>query len=284
MKKARIRITTIRTIIVILAFSILSGGIGFSFGRKNIPLEINTPRGKMSIIDTVPTQNPDVDMSLFWEVWRRLDQNYVDRSKLDNQKMIYGAISGMTAALGDPYTIFLPPDANKEVKESLNGTFEGIGAQLGPKDGRVVVIAPLKGMPAEKAGLKPGDIIIKVGDVDALSLSVAQTVEKIRGPKGTKIALTVLHEGEDQPVTVEITRDTIQVPSVESEIKAQMVKPGETTPADPHADVAILKLYQFGDNTSEEWEKEVTKIIQKCGVRIENCKGIVFDLRNNPGG
>lgn len=275
--------STIRTFILVLAFSILSLGVGYNFGRKNIPLEVKTSQGTMSIFDTVATPNPDVDMSLFWEVWKRLEVGYVDKTKLDHQKMLYGAIAGMTAALGDPYTVFLPPEANKEVKDSLNGTFEGIGAQLGSKDNHVVVVAPLKGAPAEKAGIKAGDIIVKVNDEDVFTLAVPQVVDKIRGPKGSTVTLTVLHEGVQDTTDIAILRDTISIPSVEAEFKAQTTAQGKET-KDPYADVAILKLYQFGDNTSEEWEKEVTKIIAKCGEKIEKCKGIVFDLRNNPGG
>lgn len=283
MRKSRISPSAIRTFVLVLAFSILSLGVGYNFGRKNIPLEVKTPAGNVSIFDTVPTQQPDVDMSLFWEVWRRLEVGYVDKTKLDHQKMLYGAISGMTSALGDPYTVFLPPEANKEVKDSLNGTFEGIGAQLGAKDSRVVVVAPLKGAPAEKAGILAGDIIVKVNGEEALSLSVPQAVEKIRGPKGSNVTLTVLHEGQQETVDIVITRDTISIPSVESEFKEQTTAQGGDA-KDPYADVAIIKLYQFGDNTSEEWEKEVTKIIAKCGSKIEKCKGLVFDVRNNPGG
>lgn len=275
--------SALRTFILVLAFSILSLGIGYNFGRKNIPLEVKTPTGNLSIFDTVPTQNPDVDMALFWEVWRRLEAGYVDKSKLDHQKMLYGAIAGMTSSLGDPYTVFLPPEANKEVKDSLNGTFEGIGAQLGSRDGRVVVVAPLKGMPAEKAGILAGDIIIKVDGADVLSEAVPQVVDKIRGPKGSKVTLNVLHEGSENPVDIAIMRDTIEVPSVEAEFKVQTTAQGGQA-KDPYSDVAILKLYQFGDNTSEEWGKEVDKIITKCGPKIEKCKGVVFDLRNNPGG
>lgn len=260
MQKKRISISTLKTIILIVAFSIVSGGVGYNAGKKS------APSYAMPGQETKITAK-DVDMTLFWDVWRRLEEGYVDKSKVDKQKMMYGAISGMTASLGDPYTVFLPPTANQQAKDNLNGVFEGIGAQLGSKEERIVVVAPLKGMPAEKAGIKAGDIIVKVNGEDTLSWSVPQTVDKIRGPKGSSVKLTVLHDRAEEPVDIDVIRDTIQVPSVESEFKGN---------------VAVLRLYQFGDNTTSEWEKEVTKVISHCATTT--CRGLVFDLRNNPGG
>jgi carboxyl-terminal processing protease len=258
-----------RTIIVIIATALVAGSIGYNMGRQQRSFTLDTGNGPLSLIQSSPG-NPEVDMSLFWEVWHRLESGYVDKAKIDRQKMVYGAISGMTSSIGDPYTVFLPPEANQDAKDNLNGVFEGIGAQLGIVDKQIVVVAPLKGMPAEKAGILSGDIIYKVNGEETISWSVPQAVEKIRGPKGSQVKLDVIHEGAKEPISIEVTRDTIQVPSVESEFKDN---------------VAILKLYQFGDNTNREWEQEVAKIVDRCGASgNSSCKGLVFDLRNNPGG
>lgn len=267
--KLRLKLSTLRTIILVIAFSLLFGSIGYTIGKKDTAIEWNGKNASVSIINNMPPQDKNIDFGLFWEVWDRLETDYIDKSKLDYQKMVWGAISGMTASLEDPYTVFLPPEQNKEAKDGLNGTFEGIGAQLGSKEGKIVVVAPLKGMPAEVAGIRAGDWILKVNDEETGGWTVPQTVDKIRGPKGEKVRLTVLHEGEDKPSEIEVKRDTIQVPSVETEFRDT---------------VAILKLYQFGDNTNTEWEKAVKTIQTECFTGTKKCKGIVFDVRNNPGG
>lgn len=216
-----------------------------------------------------------VDFSLFWEVWGRLERNFLNKNKLDQQKMLWGAIKGMTQSLGDPYTVFLPPEENQDSKDSLNGTFEGIGAQLGDREGRVIVVAPLKGMPAEKVGVKAGDWILKIDNEETTGWSVPEAVQKIRGPKGSQVKLTVLHQSSDlsydlsqKPLEITIVRDTIQVPSVEFEGRDG---------------IAILKLSRFGDTTNDEWLKAVAAA-KKYLDESNGKDGLILDLRNNPGG
>ena len=181
----------IRTVILIIAFSLLSGGGGYWLGTHEVDVSWEGYSPQASVVNTTAPENRDVDFSLFWDVWDRLEQNYIDDEKIDPEKMVYGAIKGMTASLGDPYTVFLPPEDNEKAREDLQGEFDGIGAQLGMKDERIVVIAPLKGMPAEKAGIKSGDFIIQVDGVDTFGWTVPEAVEKIRGPKGEKVTLSV---------------------------------------------------------------------------------------------
>src|SRR3989304_8653669 len=153
----------IRNFILILALLIFSGEVGYALGKREVRLAWQNWRPQLALISREPPPQREIDFALFWDVWERLSQNYLDKSKLDPQKMVYGAISGMTQALGDPYTVFLPPEENKAFKDDLTGTkFEGIGAQLGMKEGRIVIVAPLKGSPAEKAGIRAGDFISKI--------------------------------------------------------------------------------------------------------------------------
>ncbi|MCL4364220.1 S41 family peptidase [Patescibacteria group bacterium] len=185
--------------------------------------------------------------------------------KLNSQQMVYGAIKGMVATINDPYTFFLTPDENRQAKNDLEGKFEGIGAELGLKDNRIVVIAPLKKSPAEKAGIRTGDFINAVDGKKTTSWTLSEAVSKIRGPKGTKIQLTLERNGKEYTVT--ITRDQITIASVDLSFDKN---------------VAVLKLNQFGDNTNAEWDKAVTEI--KTKWQAKQIKGMILDLRDNPGG
>jgi len=215
------------------------------------------------------TNLKNVDFSLFWDVWDSVEKKYVDKKKLDPTKMFYGAIKGMVASIEDPYTFFLTPDENKQSKDDLGGKFEGIGAQLGLKDGKIIIVAPLKNSPAEKAGVRAGDIINKVDGQQTKNWTLTQAVGKIRGTKGSKVKLTL--ERNQKEFEVEITRDQISVSSVELSYET---KNG--------AKIAILKLNQFGENTNEEWNKAVDEIKNLWDKK--QIKGMILDIRDNPGG
>ncbi len=278
--------STIRKYVIFIALFILAGGIGYNLGEKKASIGIGPDR--RIILNQESPKDTNVDFSLFWDVWSRLFRYYIDAATLDTQKLVWGAITGMVSSAGDPYTVFLPPKENKEFKEDLGGEFEGIGAQLGMKDNRVIVIAPLKGTPAEKAGIKPGDYILKVNDEDTVGWTVPQAVTKIRGPRGTSVNLNILHENSQKPLDLTIMRDTILVPSVETWVK----KVGEITEIgglpdvkklDQNKKVAYLRLSRFGDHTNQDWDKAVGEILT---IQSNNgsLAGLVFDLRNNPGG
>lgn len=276
-------LTKIRSIILIFALCILAGGIGYRLGEQKTSISVSRQQGV--VINREEPNGGTIDFSLFWDVWRRLYASYIDQTALDAQKMVWGAITGMVNALDDPYTVFLPPKDNKDFKEDLGGQFEGIGAQLGLKDARIVVVAPLKGMPAEKAGIRAGDFILKVNEEDTAGWTVPQAVTKIRGPKGTSVALSILHESDSKPIDVTILRDTITVASVDVWVKPvsqimeiSAVKEAAALPQ--AAQVAYIRLSRFGDHTNGEWEKAVSEVVSAQ----KNIKGLVFDLRNNPGG
>lgn len=266
---------TIRNIFLVLALLVLSFGTGYRAGITGVGQKWiqNT-----KVIGNIPVKPNAVDFSLFWDVWDRVNRYYIDKKAIDYQKMVYGAISGMVSSLGDPYTVFLPPDQNKEAKDDLSGKFEGIGAQLGVKDKKIVVIAPLKGTPAEKAGLKPSDWVVKVDDKESTGWTLPEAVAKIRGPKGSSVKLTIVHKEDSKTVEISVVRDTIKVVSVEWEEKN--IKK-ECNDCDK---VIYLKLSRFGDQTTDEWNKAVGEINSKLQTANSKIKGLVFDLRNNPGG
>ncbi len=277
-------LSKIRNILLVIGAVVLIGGIGYRFGEKHATTIIEQPAAVVGI-DALPSVR--VDFSLFWDVWQRIHTFYIDKSSIDTQKLVWGAISGMVSALDDPYTVFLPPKENKEFKDDIGGSFQGIGAQLGLKDGKIIIQTPLKGSPAEKAGLKPMDWIVKVDDTDTVGWTLTQAVTKIRGPKGTTVTLSILHDKAEKPTDITITRDDIVVPSVESwlkqpkEIKEISGVSGVSKILGSNKRIAYIALSRFGDRTNEEWLKAVSSIVEteKSGV-----EGLVFDLRNNPGG
>lgn len=254
----------IKNIVLFAALILLSGLVGYKLGTSQVKLSWAKFKPNFEVVNRLPDNKP-VDFSLFWGVWEEVSKKYVDRDKIDPQKMVYGAISGMVASLGDPYTVFLPPQQNKEIKEELNGRFEGIGAQLGIKDKRIIVISPLSGSPAEKVGIKTGDIIVKVDGKETTSWTLPEAIAKIRGPRGSKVVLNIFHPGEAKPKDLTIIRETIVLKSVEWKIASG---------------AAYLKLARFGDKTDPQWDIVVTQISQA----VATTSGIILDLRNNPGG
>ena len=205
-----------------------------------------------------------IDFSLFWTVWDLLKSKYVDSGKLDSRTLFYGAIKGMLAATGDPYTTFFDPAENKQFGEEISGNFEGIGAELGVKNSVLTVVSPLQGSPAEKAGLKSGDEIIKIDGKNAADMTTDDAVTAIRGPKGTTVVLTIFRAGAQSTQDITITRDDINVKSVTLTFKENNI-----------ADIAITR---FGDDTTQGFADAIAK------VKAQNAKGLIIDLRNNPGG
>jgi len=247
----------------------------FGSGYKLGEFRANSSKVERSSYNIINTQNADqsklknIDFSLFWEAWNKVEQKFIDKKKLDPQKMFYGAIRGMVASLEDQYTFFLTPDENKQSKDDLGGKFEGIGAQLGLKDNRIIVVAPLKNSPAEKAGILSGDYITKVDDQSTKTWTLTQTVNKIRGKKGTQVKLGL--ERDAKEFDLKITRDQINVSSVELSYETKNNKK-----------VAYLKLNQFGENTNDEWDRSVDEINNKW--QKKEISGMVLDVRDNPGG
>lgn len=248
---------------------VLVGVAGWKAGHQDYQVSWQRGVSAVKVDNRQPPKDVNIDFKLFWDTWDLVSREYVDKKAVDPQKMYYGAIQGMVAALGDPYTVFLAPEAQKSTKEELGGAFEGVGIQIGfNKEKRLVVIAPLQGTPAEKAGIKAGDMIIKIDEKDSTGLSLPEAVNLIRGPKGTKIALQIYREGEDKPRDVSLQRETIVVKSVEYSSKT--TSKGKK--------ISLIKLSRFGERTFTEWTDAVSSTLSEGSV------GVVLDVRNNPGG
>lgn len=211
------------------------------------------------------TNDRNVDFGIFWEAWDIFEKRFVDRARLDTKKMFYSAVKGLIASAEDPYTFFLTPTENKQSKDSLGGKFEGIGAQLGTKDGRITVIAPIRNSPAIRAGVKAGDVIIAVDGTSTKEKSLAEVVSKIRGQAGTNVKLTIERNSKELMLTIQ--RAEIVVESIEVVYKDN---------------IAHLKLSQFGTTVKEEWDRIVPEIAEK--YKRGEIKGMILDMRGNPGG
>ena len=253
----------------VILIALLTFILGWQLGHKDIDIKWQQYKPTVKVENKEPPKNVNVDFKLFWDTWDLLSREYLDKKAIDPQKMFYGAISGMVAAVGDPYTVFLPPDSQKSTKEELNGSFEGVGIQLGfNKEKRLVVVAPLEGTPAEAAGIKPEDIIVKIDENEAQALTLPQAVNLIRGPKGTQVKLTIFRDGEEDTRSFTLTRDTIIVKSVT--LKQEKTKSGKN--------IAVIKLSRFGERTEDEWNEVVSQVL------AGSPQGLILDLRNNPGG
>lgn len=248
--------------------AVLFFGIGFIVGQKKVSIDKKGIVPTLSITNQAAPKNVNVDFSLFWQVYETLPQKYLDKSAIDGQKILYGAIAGMVKSLGDPYTSFLDPKQNENTRSQIAGSFEGVGIQLGfDKDKRLAVIAPLKGTPAELAGVKSKDLILKIDDKDAYDLTLPEAVDLIRGRAGTKVKLQFFRDGVSKPFEKEIERAKIDVKTVNVDFKQNKGK-----------EVAVISVSMFGEKTDGEWDAAVSEV-NKRGV-----SGVVVDMRNNPGG
>ncbi|MDD5252057.1 MAG: S41 family peptidase [Patescibacteria group bacterium] len=208
----------------------------------------------------------DVDFAEFWQIWDTVKAKHISKPN-DDVKMFYGAIAGMVASLQDPYSVFFDPETAKKFADELSGTFDGIGAEIGIKKNQLQVVAPLPGTPADKAGLKAGDRIHGIDDLDTTGMPVDEAVSHIRGPKGTPVKLLIGREGWAEPKEITIMRDTIKVDSV----KWKTVHDGPRT-------IGVITITHFNEDTGDLFDQAVRSVL------MENPDGIVLDLRNNPGG
>lgn len=203
------------------------------------------------------------DFNTVWQVWDLIKKDYLKADTVKEQDLIYGAAAGLATSLKDPYTLFLDPEESKKFNDDIKGSFVGIGAEIGYRGDFIVVIAPLKNSPAEKAGLKSGDKILELDGKSVLNVSVDDLVKKIRGPRGTFLILTVLRNGEEKTRKIKIERDKIEVPTLDWEMKG---------------DIAYVQLYSFNENSAKLIVDSFNEALQK------GANGFVLDLRGNPGG
>jgi len=265
----------ISIIIIIIAVLSFGGGIFVGTTQKQAQDLANqfTSGLDSTALGGVVAAPQDLNFKLFWEVWQKVKLDAVDHNVTD-QDLFYGAVRGVVGALKDPYSVFFTPDETKKFNEELSGSFEGIGAEIGfNKNNILSIIAPLPGTPAERAGLKAEDMILKIDGQDTADINLDEAVSKIRGPKSTEVTLNIFREGFSEPKDFAIIRDRIQIESVKWEMKET-----KESPTQKSGQVAYMKISHFNADTAAKFEKIVMPVLQK------NPDGIILDLRNNPGG
>lgn len=246
-------------VVLVLIFS-----AGFYTGRNYQSDEQKV----VTLINKDQDGNQTVDFAAFWKAWNVINEKFVPTTgsstvRVSDQARVWGAIEGMTRSLGDPYTMFFPPVEAKSFEEQISGNFEGVGMEVGIRDGILTVIAPLKGTPAYRAGIKSGDKLVKIGDTLTNQLNTEEAIKLIKGPKGTEVRLTVVRDGVKDPIEIKVIRDVIDIPTIDTEIKG---------------DVFIIRLYNFSAISANLFRDGLRKFIESGKNKL------IIDLRGNPGG
>jgi len=252
-------IKTKKTLFLVLLFILFFiSGVYVGIYSKS---EINKVTDLLNKNDTIADKT---DFSAFWKTWNLINEKHPNAEKTNNQERIYGAISGLLGSLNDPYTVFFNPEETKSFEDDMSGNFSGIGIEIGMKDKILTVISPLKDTPAYKVGIKSGDKILKIDKISTSNLTVEKAVRLIRGEKGTVVTLTIFNENSKNPKEISITRDTINIPTLDTELRSDQI--------------FVIKLYSFTANSTELFRNALQKFYESKSDKL------LLDLRGNPGG
>ena len=251
--------------IVLLCVFVIGFYAGKLWGGEGIDEDI--PLYRLLNMDESENGVTDLDFDLFWEVWGTLESSYVDEG-ISDQDLYYGAMKGLVAGVGDPVTIFLTPEETSQYNEGNQGIFEGIGAELGYENGAIVIVSPLEGSPAQDAGLRAGDRIVKVDGEDIITENIFQVVARIRGDAGSDVVITVERGGSRDLMDITVTRGEITVPSVSYD--------------GTENGVAVIDVDRFTEASLSAWEQRWDAVVTE--VISDGADSVILDLRGNPGG
>jgi carboxyl-terminal processing protease len=260
--------TRAAVVLLLLAFA-FGAGVWAGVEEHNAPASAATGTASISIpIAPVTQPTSGVDLSQFWAAWNLLEQNYIpthSSTTPSTQERVWGAISGLTNSYGDPYTVFLPPSDASIFNSDISGQFEGVGMQMDTNaEGQLIVVAPLKGSPAEKAGVESGDLILAIDGTSTQGMTTDQAVQLIRGPKGTTVTLTLGRAGMPQPVIISVVRSVINVPEINTYARAD--------------GIFVIQLYTFTADSANLFRDALRQFFESGDTKL------IFDLRGNPGG
>jgi len=209
----------------------------------------------------------ETDMQPIWEAWKILDEKFVPATSTQitsKQDHVWGIIEGLANSYNDPYTVFFPPESSKQFEEEIRGSFGGLGIELGIRNNILTIIAPLKGTPAEKAGLFSGDFIVEIDGTTTQRMDIDKAISLLRGEVGTEVVLTIAREGEEEYLTIPIVRDTIEIPTLDKELRGD--------------GIFVISLYNFGGTATQEFKTALREFIESESTKL------IIDLRGNPGG
>lgn len=243
---------------IILILGVFTLGLYIGYSRRPEIDKVTNITNKNANLET------NADFAPFWKAWNILKEKSIYSDKITDQDRVWGAIQGLAGASGDAYTTFFNPDDNKLFKEQIKGSFSGIGAEVGMKDKVLTVIAPLKDTPAWNAGLKKGDKILKVDGTNTTDLSVDKVISMLHGEKGTPVTITILRDGENKTREIKIVRDTIEIPTIDTEKRDD--------------GIFVIKFYSFSENSDRLFAKALQEFAQSGDHKL------ILDLRGNPGG
>lgn len=250
-------------VVTFVAILVLGGTFttGYYAGRSN-PQAVTQVTG----VDNKESTTSNVDFSTFWKTWNVLNEKFVPTHSTttpNDQAKVYGAIAGLAASYGDPYTVFFPPVENKSFSEEISGSFEGVGMEVDVKEGVLTVISPLKGTPAYNAGIKSGDKILAIDKKSTQGLTTEESIKKIKGKKGTTVTFTILRHGKKDAFDISVVRDVISIPTVDTETKG---------------DVFVIHLYTFSATSPDLFRNALREFVESGKTKL------IVDLRGNPGG
>lgn len=246
---------------LLIASALFFGGYMFGKQKSSESNQASVILNKNNTSDISST-----DFAIFWKAWKTLNDKYVpttSTSTPSDQTKVYGAISGLAASYGDPYTVFFPPVESKQFADAISGTFEGVGMEVDVKDGVLTVISPLKGTPAYKAGMKAGDKIVMIDKISTQGLAVDAAIKKIKGKKGTPVTFSIIRGTSKTPFDITVVRDVIDMPTIDTEVRG---------------DVFIIRLYSFSANSTGLFRNALREFIESGRTKL------ILDLRGNPGG
>jgi len=253
-KGRKVRIAGVVILVVIFFF------LGAYFGGKH-----SEQLGKFVPLSSISGEmKPGVNFESFWKVWNAIDEKYPGAAEVSDEERVYGAIKGLVGSLKDPYSNFFDPYETELFEADIAGNFSGVGMEIGIKDGILTVIAPLKDTPAYKAGIKSGDKILKINETVTNDMTVDEAIKKIRGERGTVVTLTIFHLDDVEPKEIKITRDTINVPTLDTELR----KDG----------IFVIELYSFSATSADLFRNAIKEFTES------NSDKLLLDLRGNPGG
>ncbi len=252
-----------KKVIIGVVFVAAAFFFGVSVGYQNRP-------AMAQVVGLVHKESPlsttaNADFNAFWKAWQTIDQKFPGADKISSTDRLYGAIKGLTESFGDPYTMFFTPIESKIFESEIAGGFDGIGVEIGQKDGILTVIAPLKDTPGERAGIKPGDKIVKIDDTLTTDFSVDKAIDLIRGKAGTTVNLTIVREGLPEPKVISVVRGHIDLPTIKTEDR-------------PAEDAYVIHLYNFSAQSARLFYDAMRS------YTASGRKNLLLDLRGNPGG